>query len=112
MQTRRQKQAEKMLWGCPSLWGIGFHADFQWTPALSVASTLGNGFVWLLTRSNNVSGLFMQGVRYSHLDCDSGHDVSALEAALISDTIQKGLWTRSGPKLCPNQQWGKYHLRA
>lgn len=28
----------------------GFHANFQWTSALSVASTLGNGFVRLSTR--------------------------------------------------------------
>lgn len=80
--------------------GDGFHANFQWTSAVSVASTLGNGFVRLSTRVT----MFLDG--------DSGQDVGALEAALISDTIQKGLWTGRGPKLCPDQQWGKYHLRA
>lgn len=40
----------------------------------------------VLNQNNSISGLFMQGVGYSHLEGDSGKDVEALEAELISNT--------------------------
>lgn len=107
------RHGSRMLQGCPSRCGEGWlSCQLPMDICLVCCFHSWERICTALNQSNNVSGLFMQGVRYSHLDGDSGQDVGALEAALILDTIQKGLWTRRGPKLCPNQQWGKYRLRA